>query len=192
LSLLLFCDIPSTDSVTRYFLRSELLARFEKAPSFIGISSKIESGKFEFVDVEPVEFARQLTLVDSELFTAIEPKECLSQCWNKAGKEQKATHLLLPAHSGIVGLLMRLHLFFQGAQHHEDDRALQHPQQLGRVRNHQAEGAQGSPARVEALCQGCPLPPSLPPSLLLTHSIVCLRRLRLPCVISTTSTAAWQ
>lgn len=40
-----------------------------------------------FADISPVELARQITIVDHELFAAIEPKECLKCVWS--GKHQK-------------------------------------------------------------------------------------------------------
>lgn len=40
-----------------------------------------------FFDVSPIELARQITILDHELFAAIEPKECLKCVWS--GKQQK-------------------------------------------------------------------------------------------------------
>jgi hypothetical protein len=38
---------------------------------------------FDFMDLDPLEVARQMTLIDSELYRAIRPHECMGQPWNK-------------------------------------------------------------------------------------------------------------
>ena len=43
--------------------------------------------------LEPLEFARQLTLVDHDLFRAIKPRELLSQNWNSSQKTQHAPNV---------------------------------------------------------------------------------------------------
>ena len=45
--------------------------------------------------VDPVELARQLSLIEHELFQAIKPWECLGQAWTKkATRDQKAPHIM--------------------------------------------------------------------------------------------------
>ena len=39
------------------------------------------------------DIARQITLIDHELFRKIRPKECLNQSWNKENREQKAPNI---------------------------------------------------------------------------------------------------
>jgi hypothetical protein len=49
---------------------------------------------FQLIDIPPVEAARQLSIIDFELFGKIQPKECLKQSWAKSGKETKAPNIL--------------------------------------------------------------------------------------------------
>lgn len=44
--------------------------------------------------VSPVELARQLTLLEYEMYHCIQAKECLDQNWNKKGKETKSPNIL--------------------------------------------------------------------------------------------------
>ncbi|KAL6712721.1 cell division cycle-related protein [Lecanora helva] len=39
--------------------------------------------KLKFLDIDPTEFARQLTIIESRLYGKIKPKECLSKHWSK-------------------------------------------------------------------------------------------------------------
>lgn len=52
------------------------------------------SQDLQLLDIHPEEVARQMTLLESELFSAIEPRECLNQAWNKSGREDNAPHIL--------------------------------------------------------------------------------------------------
>lgn len=45
------------------------------------------------MDLDPTEVARQLTLIDSNLYRAIKPQECLGQPWNKPGASQRAPNI---------------------------------------------------------------------------------------------------
>ncbi|KAF2070563.1 hypothetical protein CYY_008110 [Polysphondylium violaceum] len=45
-------------------------------------------------EVDPIEIARQLTLIDSDLFRAINSKELLSLSWQKSDKEKRSPNLL--------------------------------------------------------------------------------------------------
>lgn len=48
-----------------------------------------------FLDIDPLEAARQLCLVEQELYRAIRPRECLNQAWNhKTQKETAAPNVL--------------------------------------------------------------------------------------------------
>lgn len=40
--------------------------------------------RIKFLDIDPLEMARQLTLMDSRLYARIQPSECLSKAWPKA------------------------------------------------------------------------------------------------------------
>jgi son of sevenless-like protein len=39
--------------------------------------------KMKFLDIDPTEFARQLTIMDSGLYNKITPVECLNKAWSK-------------------------------------------------------------------------------------------------------------
>lgn len=42
--------------------------------------------KLKFLDIDPIEFARQLTIIESKLYGKIKPVECLAKTWEKKGK----------------------------------------------------------------------------------------------------------
>lgn len=48
------------------------------------------SSVVEILDWPSLEIARQMTIVEYELFRRIQPKECLNQAWNQANRAQKA------------------------------------------------------------------------------------------------------
>jgi son of sevenless-like protein len=48
----------------------------------------------DFEDLDPIEVARQLTLLEETLYRAIKPQECLNQAWNKTNKDQLAPNIL--------------------------------------------------------------------------------------------------
>lgn len=50
---------------------------------------------FDFIDLHPVEVARQLTILEFQLFAAIEGRELLHQCWNGPDKETAAPNVTL-------------------------------------------------------------------------------------------------
>lgn len=52
-----------------------------------------EDLKLKHFDLEPIEIARQMTLVEYELFTAINPTEFLDQAWMKDDKEKRAPNI---------------------------------------------------------------------------------------------------
>jgi hypothetical protein len=56
------------------------------------------SGNLDFSVLEPLEVARQITLIEFDFFKVILPKECLGQAWNKTGKESYAPHVLAMIH----------------------------------------------------------------------------------------------
>jgi son of sevenless-like protein len=39
--------------------------------------------KLKFMDIDPLELARQLTIMDGRLFAKITPQECLGKAWPK-------------------------------------------------------------------------------------------------------------
>eukprot|EP01113_Clastostelium_recurvatum_P035629 TRINITY_DN4990_c1_g1_i3.p1 TRINITY_DN4990_c1_g1~~TRINITY_DN4990_c1_g1_i3.p1 ORF type:complete len:716 (-),score=200.35 TRINITY_DN4990_c1_g1_i3:36-2183(-) len=49
----------------------------------------------QFTDFDPVEVARQLTIIEQYLYRDIESnKECIGQAWNKADKDELAPHIV--------------------------------------------------------------------------------------------------
>lgn len=46
--------------------------------------------KIKFLDIDPVEMARQLTLLESKLYNNIKPTECLGKAWSKTGSDTHA------------------------------------------------------------------------------------------------------
>lgn len=46
--------------------------------------------KIKFLDIDPLEMARQLTLLDSTLFCRIKPFECLDKSWSKSNSDKLA------------------------------------------------------------------------------------------------------
>eukprot|EP00842_Homolaphlyctis_polyrhiza_P006669 jgi/Hompol1/7002/HPOL_005160-RA len=49
--------------------------------------------KFKFTDLDPLEIARQLTIKESELFSAIQPAEFLDKSWSKKDKPNVAVNV---------------------------------------------------------------------------------------------------
>jgi hypothetical protein len=49
------------------------------------VSKKITTGVFDFMDLDPLEVARQLTLIDNHMYKSIPPFEFIGQPWNKPG-----------------------------------------------------------------------------------------------------------
>ncbi|CAG8778456.1 9385_t:CDS:2, partial [Acaulospora colombiana] len=39
--------------------------------------------KIKFLDLDPLEIARQLTIIESKLYNKIQPVECLNKAWSK-------------------------------------------------------------------------------------------------------------
>mmetsp|Transcript_68 Transcript_68/g.79 ORF Transcript_68/g.79 Transcript_68/m.79 type:complete len:516 (-) Transcript_68:40-1587(-) len=60
----------------------------------VSILPKSLDGPLNILDLDPLEVARQLTLIEYEMYNKIQPKECLDQCWNKDGKETRAPHIV--------------------------------------------------------------------------------------------------
>lgn len=47
--------------------------------------------KLKFLDIDPMEFARQLTIIESKLYGKIKPVECLAKTWEKKAKSDSDT-----------------------------------------------------------------------------------------------------
>jgi son of sevenless-like protein len=48
--------------------------------------------RLKFLDIDPIEFARQLTILESRLYGKIRPIECLNKTWNKTSPDETAPH----------------------------------------------------------------------------------------------------
>jgi len=70
----------------------------QKAPEPIILVNVTDSSTLTLTDIDPVELARQITLIEFDLFKKILPKECLKQSWTKAGKEQNSPNVLKMIH----------------------------------------------------------------------------------------------
>lgn len=56
-------------------------------------TTKSALSNMSILDWPSLEIARQLTIIEYEVFELIQPKECLSQSWNKDNKFQKAPNI---------------------------------------------------------------------------------------------------
>lgn len=63
--------------------------------------------KIKFLDIDPLELARQLSLVESKLFCQIQANECLGKAWPKEfAKEGTPNIKAMIDMSNAVGLLL--------------------------------------------------------------------------------------
>jgi son of sevenless-like protein len=49
--------------------------------------------KLKFLDIDPTEFARQLTIIESKLYGKIKPMECLNKTWGKKLEPDPAANI---------------------------------------------------------------------------------------------------
>ena len=49
--------------------------------------------RLRFLDIDPLELARQLTVMDSKLYSRIKPVECLDKNWGKGDSENVAANV---------------------------------------------------------------------------------------------------
>eukprot|EP01119_Soliformovum_irregulare_P004557 TRINITY_DN1560_c0_g1_i1.p1 TRINITY_DN1560_c0_g1~~TRINITY_DN1560_c0_g1_i1.p1 ORF type:complete len:1166 (+),score=383.87 TRINITY_DN1560_c0_g1_i1:136-3633(+) len=68
---------------------SHIKAPKPRLPKKVGSSSGIT-----FLDLDPLEVARQLALIDFNLYKQIQPHECMGQPWNKPGSKENAPHVV--------------------------------------------------------------------------------------------------
>jgi len=73
----------------------EVFVKIEKAVKFPKKykPGKDDLGKFDILEWPSAEIARQITLIEYNMFKSIRPKECLNQSWNKDQREQKAYNI---------------------------------------------------------------------------------------------------
>eukprot|EP00051_Salpingoeca_urceolata_P014836 m.189296 g.189296 ORF g.189296 m.189296 type:complete len:1239 (+) comp18204_c0_seq4:592-4308(+) len=66
-------------------------------PDFCWLGQELPT-VYHVLTLHPLEVARQLTLIESELYRAIKPSELVGQMWSKEGKEVNAPHVLALIH----------------------------------------------------------------------------------------------
>ncbi|KAL6041549.1 Son of sevenless 1 [Balamuthia mandrillaris] len=59
-----------------------------------GRSLSVDYNDLKFMDLHPLEIARQLTLIEFDLYQSIKPWECLNQAWTKADRLEKAPNII--------------------------------------------------------------------------------------------------
>jgi len=64
----------------------------QNAPALI-LPTLFNKNAFDFIDLDPLEIARQLCILEFELFHKVTPKEFLNQRWNKSQKEKEAPNI---------------------------------------------------------------------------------------------------
>lgn len=92
---------PSSQKKLKFSINKKLSPDYERkkqeeflqsAPEPI-LPSLFAEDNFDFIDLAPLEVARQLTLIEFELFKKVTPKECLGQGWGKDNKEEIAPNI---------------------------------------------------------------------------------------------------
>ncbi|KAJ3128233.1 hypothetical protein HK100_009303 [Physocladia obscura] len=78
----------------------QLLKRYSPEGSAVQGTSRrnFEDVKLSFLDIDPIELARQLTLIESDLFVQIKPREFLDMAWMKDNKETKSPNITKMVH----------------------------------------------------------------------------------------------
>ena len=70
------------------------------------------SKRIKFLDIDPIEMARQLTLMDSRLCAHIEASECLSKAWPKALGSETPNITAMTSLGNAVRVICKLYIDF--------------------------------------------------------------------------------
>ncbi|KAJ3074393.1 hypothetical protein HDU98_011368 [Podochytrium sp. JEL0797] len=81
-------------------LPAPLLKRYspEGQAAQAAVKRPIDEIKLNILDIDPLELARQLTLMEAELFVQIKPRELLDMAWMKDNKELKSPNITKMVH----------------------------------------------------------------------------------------------
>ncbi|KAI8613914.1 ras guanine nucleotide exchange factor domain-containing protein [Chytriomyces sp. MP71] len=83
-------------------LPKQLMKRYSPEGPGSSTGQKQRSGdvdiKLNIMDIDPLELARQLTLIEAELFVNIKPREFLDMAWMKDNKEVKSPNITRMVH----------------------------------------------------------------------------------------------
>ncbi|EFC43246.1 hypothetical protein NAEGRDRAFT_50007 [Naegleria gruberi] len=78
-----------TTNNVEVFVKIETAVKFPKKYR----PGKDDLTKFDILEWPSAEIARQITLIEYNMFKSIRPKECLNQSWNKESREEKAYNI---------------------------------------------------------------------------------------------------
>ncbi|KAG1658477.1 Son of sevenless 2 [Nymphon striatum] len=76
----------------------EIMFGFERTPPPIEWHLAETIDKFDIMTLHPVEFARQLTLLEFDLYRAVKPSEYVGSVWTKKDKDKTSANLLRMIH----------------------------------------------------------------------------------------------
>jgi son of sevenless-like protein len=69
--------------------------------------------RIKFVEIDPLEIARQLTIMDSKLFAKITPEECLSKAWPKKFNKDTPNFRAIADQSNLLTIWVAMSLVLQ-------------------------------------------------------------------------------